>query len=510
MMTRHLLAVPLCFALAMPLSARAQPAAAQQAAIDLRRDIQAWPELSVDNEATKPDGDVVIPRHSVGFAGNWGDRVELFEERLHLTRNLEKLVAFNPNADVLFAGALIQGKSLPLGVLSPISAPRTPQTCTVTDLVGAGPDARLSATITPTLANVTLFVTQVLGQQLAQQQPAKMTYSETRFSSIEEGLLRLGASFSWMSGNVSGSFERKRQEDKTQLMVRFVQSYFTVSCEVQSSPDPLSYFVGNTNFVDLRNYMGQGNPPTYIASVTYGRELWMLIDSSRTEAEVKSMLDAAVSLGMSHGEVQFNDSQRTTINDSSIQVLVLGGGGKPAVGIVTGNPAQLQGYLDAGANFSVASPGVPISYTVRYLKNNDVARVSSSTDYTVKTAVNSPVSPPLIGGTATWRTTGENKDWNTQPVVDIYDPIGRQAAHIDCCSSSREHDQWNRGSTETRSLKIIGGLTKADLTHGRLSAIRNARGKDDWDYSLDVDLTFADGSGTHYKCNGRNSCGTNW
>ena len=72
--------------------------------------------------------DIIAPTRSVGFSGSGADRKEVFEEDRKLTKTLEKYVAFNPNADTLFPGSLVQGKSLPDGVLSPIVTGRTPLT----------------------------------------------------------------------------------------------------------------------------------------------------------------------------------------------------------------------------------------------------------------------------------------------------------------------------------------------------------------------------------------------
>ena len=52
---------------------------------------------------------------------------------------------------------------------------------------------------------------------------------------------------------------------------RFVQSYYTVSAEPPSSPT--SYISNKANFDNFKDYAGPGNPPTYVSSVTYGREL---------------------------------------------------------------------------------------------------------------------------------------------------------------------------------------------------------------------------------------------
>jgi hypothetical protein len=327
---------------------------------------------------------------------------------------------------------------------------------------------------------------------------------------VEEGFLKLGASFRWATGNVSGSFQTSSSTYKTSFMVRFVQSYYTVSCEAPS--DPASFISKRTSFASFSNYSGVGNPATYVSSVTYGRELWMLIESNRTSNEVKATLNAAFSAGFTSGNADLSAEQKKILNESSIQVLILGGGGKPAIEVVAGDHVtKLKEYLLAGANYSKTSPGVIISYTVRYLKDNDVARVSSSTDYTIKTSQAAPEAIRLTSIKVTWRTTGDNKDWDTQPVISVFDKTGRNIGNLGCCSADRNNDEWNNGRVETRDIPIIvSGLTIEDLSSGHFSAGRNPNGNDDWDYDANVQFSFSNGQVISHSCSGRNGCGSNW
>lgn len=132
---------------------------------------------------------------------------------------------------------------------------------------------------------------------------------------------------------------------------------------------------------------------------------------------------------------------------------------------------------------------------------------------TQQRCVRPPPPPPvtLTAAQITWRTTGDNKDWNTQPVVDVVDGNGRTVAHIDCCSADRNSDEWNRGREATRNLTIrVSGVTKSELKRGRFTAMRNPVGNDDWDYTAIVKLIFSDGDTATYSCSGRNSCDANW
>lgn len=60
------------------------------------------------------------------------------QARYSLTKVPDRFVAVNPNADVLWPGSLVQGKSLAGGVLDPIPAHRAPGTITLTLASGSG------------------------------------------------------------------------------------------------------------------------------------------------------------------------------------------------------------------------------------------------------------------------------------------------------------------------------------------------------------------------------------
>lgn len=357
----------------------------------------------------EPKDAIIVPKQSVGIQGHGANRAEVFETKMAVARTFEKLVAFNPNVDALYPGALVQGASLKDGTLNPIGVERTPLTITVTDLVAADPKAKYSMKIEePNHGSITNGYMELVNQNLTADQPAKISYNSYEVSSIDEGFIKLGASAKWASGSVEGSFKKSEVQKRTTFMVRFIQSYYTVSCEPPKNP--ISFLSANTRYDDFSTYANKGNPPVYIASVTYGRELWLLIESNHDANEVREALNAAFSAGFASGKANLDASQRSLLDESSIQLFALGGSGSPAVKVVSGNnTTELQQYLVAGANYSRTSPGVLISYTARYLKDNSIARVSSSTDYTIRTF--SPIPEKTIKNIEfTFNTGNDDKD----------------------------------------------------------------------------------------------------
>lgn len=478
----------------------------------IRDTISKINKISVDNPSGPQGESVIVPSHTVSFTGQYGDRVRLVSQTNQFSNTLERFIAFDPNADVLYPGALVQGNSLPDGILSPINTRRTRLTITVVGLNGANPAQSFSEKVKdPSVATVTDAVNRIISQKLEKEQQAKITYTKTTCYTAEEGFLRLGASYQWITAKLSSSFNDYSSTYKSSICVRYVQSYYTATCEAPS--DPASYIDKREKFSDFIHYVGNDNPPAYVASVTYGRELWMLFQTNYDTSSVEATLQAAFTGGFSSGKTNLSDLQKKVLSESSIQILAIGGGGSPAAKVIApGDFSGVQQYIDSGRNFSKQSPGQIISYEVRYLKNNDVARVSSSTDYVINTKVPDPVKMPISGIQVTWTTTGDDKDWNTQADLDVSDKLGRRVAHIDCCSADRNGDHWDKGNQQTRPLQmLVPGLTMDDLVHGSFNAWRVPKGNDDWDYSLTIYAICGDGSRqTLVTASNRNNFGGSW
>ena len=470
--------------------------------------------ISIANPSASEKGDVLGPPTS-SFEGSGLTRKEISTEKRRFTRTLEKFVAFNPNADALYPCSLVQGKSLKDGILSPISTSRSPSTITVTDLVSQKSSDSLSRKVSdPSHGNVVDAIRSIINQSLDADQPAKLTYLETSVNSVDEGFVKLGASAKWATGNISGSLNIESAQKKTKLMVRFVQSYYTVSCEPPSHPS--SYFSSDARFADFRYYAGDDNPPAYISSVSYGRELWLLVESSDESAKVKAALSFAFSSGFAGADANVNAERQKVLNESSMQILILGGSGRPAIEVITGDRvSKLKEYLLAGANFSKTNPGAIISYTARYLRDNSVFRISSFGDYDISTPKDSPEPDYVQSMTVTWTTPegkkgSDDKDWNTQAIAMAIIG-GAVVADVSCCSADRATDHWEEGSSETRPLRLLrDGLKYEDFKTGVFSSKCRPKGGDNWLYTAVLTINFKYHEPRTISCEGKCSCSTRW
>lgn len=307
------------------------------------------------------------------------------------TNHFDKLVSFDPNADVLWPGAVVQGQSLALGLLSPVGGLRAPGTITLTNArIDGSPSTEYTYSRTlaaPSLASVHNAIQDILTAESVNY-AAKVAYTMHQAHSLNEGAVKAGIAIQFGGNSLNTTFGQQWTQSKTTILVDFTQSYYTVSFE--APPDPSAFFAPSTTVEDLQSFAFNGNPPGYIASVNYGRRLLVKFESSEDSSKVSATLDAVFAKGKLGGSISLSAEQQKVLRETRMTVLALGGPAGSAVEILGSGMdkiSSLQNYFQSGANFSRSSPGVPLSYTVRYLRNYQPFVVASATQYTVPSCV---------------------------------------------------------------------------------------------------------------------------
>jgi hypothetical protein len=346
---------------------------------------------------------------------------ECVYKRFTGTALYETLVSFDPNADSVWPGAITQSKTLAQGLAAPIGLPRRPGMITLSDASidgpGDGQGGKYSRTIeSPSLASTREAISQMLSQGSVHLAAKSNYLAETAYS-MNEASVKMGVAVSWMNGSVKANFSGNWLSKKTTMVVRFIQAYYTASFAAPAAPEKVfgPYVTAN----DARPYMGPGNPPAYVSSVTYGRMLIMKVESDQSEQELRAALD----LAFNKVNVEVDAASKKVLQNSTFSVFVLGGSPDDAARIQSSDAenraAAIAGYIQNGANFNPQSPGVPISYTMRRLADNSTIKVASSIDYQVPVCTPAAVNLNLDlanifvrkDGKAGGSTTGKYEVW---------------------------------------------------------------------------------------------------
>jgi hypothetical protein len=282
----------------------------------------------------------------------------------------DEQIVLNPQTDVIYPGAIIKGESILDGSYVPIPATRKPITIS-TSLTGGG---NVSVKVTdPKLSTVREAVNKLMNQTY-DVPPANMGFTIEQAYSQTQLKLSLRASYSGIV-DVSGGFDYSNKKIKTRLVAKFIQNYYTLDMDLPSSPADL--FDGNVGSTLFGTYM-----PMYVSSVTYGRMALFTIESELEETEVRSFLQGSYASVNASLSADFDALKAS----STMKVYVLGGSGADAGLAVDGFDA-FKNYIKTGGNFSKTSPGAPISYKLRYIKDNTIGKIVFAASYPIRTAI---------------------------------------------------------------------------------------------------------------------------
>ena len=305
-------------------------------------------------------------------------------KRVSASRNPAEFAMINPNASVLWPGNLLQGASLASGVPTPIPMHnfRQPGRISLAIVAGGNQGARMYREVDRmTFSAVNQAMNDILSE-FPGQGPAQYSFSMDYIRSESELNFILNSHFKGWGLDVSAGHMRFSSEEKTRILVRLHQAYFTM---VYDDPNGIhDVFTPDITLNDLRNFTGHGNPITYISSVTFGRVFYILYESTVSEDSLRLTLSASFDrLSVDIG-ADMERKIHETLTRTTAQVFQLGGDGYGGItAAMATNLEAIRDFLERGINFNAQNVGAPISYTVRYLKNNQIVRVNTTMDFEI-------------------------------------------------------------------------------------------------------------------------------
>lgn len=256
---------------------------------------------------------------------------------------------------------------------------------------------------------------------------ARMSKEIKKADSTSQLAIDLGFNIKWASNEVRNQLRYEKDTNKTTAVAFFKQVYYTVTVDLPS--DPAAVFAESVTLKDVKTvaYITRDesnptktkiNPPAYVKSVDYGRIIMMRMDTSHSHS--KTDVENALKIVTSGGKEINADSKtkiQEIINNSSITVLVLGGGARIASEAFEPNSFdKIPEIIKKGATLNKENPAFPISYTVNFLKDHQLAVMKMSTNYIETECIAYPAGfIELVNGSGcitnfkvTWDEVGED------------------------------------------------------------------------------------------------------
>ncbi|WP_353780021.1 thiol-activated cytolysin family protein [Winogradskyella sp. 3972H.M.0a.05] len=315
-----------------------------------------------------------------------------------LFSNFESIAILRPNLDAVYPGALVIGDGLMLfGTPTPLPANRAPATMRL-DLPGIGEQGTLVVENPSSNADVNAQLDNALewwntnntqypdGDGYVNE--GNSTYDAAELYSSTQLSMDVGLNIAWADNSVASQLQfDSSSENKVATMV-FKQVFYDV---IMDTPlDASAVFRNDVTLEQVQSIVDSNRPPAYVSTVSYGRIIMLRLETTydETNVEFDAVLEYAAGVDVN---ATIDSEMSDVLKTSSIKILTLGGNAEVAVSSVDLvynddediSPGVLNDIITGeNALYSRDNPGVPIAYTIRYLKDNTLAKMGYSTDYT--------------------------------------------------------------------------------------------------------------------------------
>lgn len=310
-----------------------------------------------------------------------------------LSEDLEEVSILSPTRGVIFPGALVRAnRQLAEGLPEAISLGRAPVKISV-DLPGLGANGQRviadpkNGSIQPAISDILeTWNTKPASQGYIN--AARSSFTVKRVYSMQQASLELGFSAKWLKNDLNSSLKVSDDREKAVTVGMLKQVFYTVTIDLPEKPS--SVFAERVSLQDVRNVVDANNPPAYVKSVDYGRIIMVRMETDRSQT--KADLDASLKYFTSGG-VETNSKVKGDLNlvakNSTFTVYTLGGNAEVSTQVISANNADdlitaLKLAIQKNARYARDNPGVPIAYSVSFLKDHRNATMAFSTDF-VKT-----------------------------------------------------------------------------------------------------------------------------
>ncbi|MFO8233095.1 MAG: thiol-activated cytolysin family protein [Longimonas sp.] len=363
-----------------------------------------------------------------------------------LTDNPNQIAMYDPDRDVSWVGALIQGRSHRdgLGSFEGLTIEeRAPINVSIPDLAN---DDNFRRVERPDQATVDQARGSMIGNatETGLATPSTISFEMQTYHSEQQAAMQMGLSGRYLGYNASATGAIDRRESETTVTAQFYQQMYTVVVGAPASPG--AFFSEDFTSEKLqrlvdRGHIGPNNLPVYVSSIVYGRMMMFSMTSTASEEDVRATMQAGYQSIGGNVEANLSAKQQAILQESKIRVTSIGGPAEATLAIIrSGDWSQ---YFTESAPLSSASP---LSYELRYLRDpGKRASVTESTTYNIKTC------------TARQATPGT---FDLQDAQDLSLPIPTPVSShvIDMDGDGNDDLVWNHlGSTNEVAIAFSNG-----------------------------------------------------
>jgi Thiol-activated cytolysin len=377
----------------------------------------------------------------------------------------QDIVLFEP-ADGFWLGALLQETGLRQGIGAQQELPVTPEQRAPLHLSS---NLLLSSDAITVARPSRSAVQEALGELVQKAMAAGKKNKGDDFSgsftaqvvennSTEQTAFSLGLSAKYLGSSVKAKLASKKSATQRTLTILCIQKAFTVQTDLRGERGADAFFSEAFTEQDLgqlrkQRLIGENNRPTYISAITYGRMILFSLTTTKDISSLKGKLAASLNLAGKNGaslDVEASD----LLKDSSTQIDVFSVGGPQAASEALIRSGKLGDFFKSEVPLNTLTP---IGYTVRTVKDNQLAAMLQTTQYDLTNyAAQAPTSAPLYRVTSFFKITNSS-DGVADNNVECYGEVRVNSEKAwEIPSSAAEQNKKQTGQTIDLSFALPG------------------------------------------------------
>lgn len=349
----------------------------QKGIIRDQAEIQAYlgslktPGAPLSRSGASPDAyDVTteqIPGYNEGVPGYW----VVTKKHYKASQMFDETIILDPNAEILYPGCVLQGSSVEDGTYAALTEAEVGDiTFSISKVVDAG--------TSPASIKKTIYNPRMSDYREAFNEWAKLNYQPNAVTSMhsiesvtskEEAMAKIGATFKHEYVDLAASLGFDFEKDQNHILAKFIQKQYTVTTDFPKTP---------TIFAFINPYLIDQYQPVYVSNLTYGRMIFMSVDTKHSLTEVRAALNCAVKA--IELNIDLESQYKKVLDDSKINITIIGGGANSQNLALTDGWAGFKEYMTTNISMPELTP---ISFSLRYAKDNSICRVVSRGEYDV-------------------------------------------------------------------------------------------------------------------------------
>lgn len=199
-----------------------------------------------------------------------------------------------------------------------------------------------------------------------------MAYSESQLSAA------LNLNYKSASADLGIDFKAIQEGKKSVMVCEYEQIFYTVKCDKPKAP--AQFFADSVTWQDLQaKGIGNSAPPAYVHAVSYGRRVFVKLETSSTSSQVEAALRAAM---QDDFDIEASAEYKSILKNTSMSVIVLGGGVHYASELIQAKQLkEVKAILAKSAACGKDNPGRLFSYTCNFMKDDAAAVVKDTSEY---------------------------------------------------------------------------------------------------------------------------------